>query len=173
MPFRKVLNGILFILRTGCHWNAVPSVFGPVSTCHRRFQEWIGAGLLEELVKAMLRLYDELRGIDWTWLDCLGREDPLCPAWRRSDGTDPTDLGKCGTKRHLLIEGRDVPLSVHLSAANRHDLKSLTDLIGDGTLLAEDANELLDELGYTGHTKRRGEEENEPGVGEPVHPARR
>jgi putative transposase len=71
-----------------------------------------------------------------------------------------------------------VPLSVHLSAANRHDLKGLADLIGEGELLvpqrkgptekepqhlcldkaydAEDADDLLDDLGYTGHVKRRG-----------------
>jgi len=90
-----------------------------------------------------------------------------------------------------------VPLSVHLSAANRHDLKSLADLIGEGKLLtaerkepteaepqhlcldkaydAKDADELLEELDYTGHIKRQGESEDASGsgVGEPVHPARR
>jgi putative transposase len=196
VPFRTVLNGILFVLRTGCHWNAVPSTFGSGSTCHRRFQQWIGAGLFEAVVQRLLRLYDKLRGIDWTWQAADAKPLPA-PLGGGQTGPNPTDLGKSGTKRHLLIDGRGVPLSVHLSAANRHDLKSLADLIGEGKLLtaerkaptgdepqhlcldkaydAEEADELLDELGYTGHIKRQGESESasESGVGEPVHPARR
>jgi hypothetical protein len=45
----------------------------------------------------------------------------------------------------------------------------------DKTYDAEEADELLSELGYTGHIKRQGEadEDAEPGVGEPVYPARR
>jgi transposase len=36
-----VLNGILYVLRTGCHWKAVPKEYGSGSTLHRRFQEWV------------------------------------------------------------------------------------------------------------------------------------
>jgi putative transposase len=201
VPFRTVLNGILFVLRTGCHWNAVPAAFGSGSTCHRRFQQWIGAGLFEAVVQRLLRLYDELCGIDWTWQAADAKTLPA-PLGGGQTGPNPTDLGKgstygASTKRHLLIDGRGVPLSVHLSAANRHDLKSLADLIGEGKLLtaerkaptgdepqhlcldkaydAEAADELLDELGYTGHIKRQGgsEDASGSGVGEPVHPSQR
>lgn len=192
VPFRKVLDGILFVLRTGCHWNAVPSAFGSGSTCHRRFQEWVRAGLFEALVGLLLRCYDQLRGIGWTWQAADAKTLPA-PLGGEKTGPNPTDLGKSGTKRHLLIDGSGVPLSVHLSAANRHDLKSLSELLKDGRLAkrkeptsgepqhlcldkaydAEEADELLDELDYIGHIKRQGEEEDEPGVGEPVHPARR
>lgn len=191
VPFRTVLNGILFILRTGCPWNAVPSAFGSGSTCHRRFQEWVEAGLFETIVELLLRCYDQLRGIDWTWQAADAKTLPA-PLGGSQTGPNPTDLGKSGTKRHLLVDGRGVPLSMHLSAANRHDLKSLSDLLGNGRFTerkepteeppqhlcldkaydAEEADELLDDLGYTGHIKRQGETD-EPGVGEPVHPARR
>lgn len=194
VPFRTVLNGILHILRTGCHWNAVPSVYGSGSTCHRRFQEWVEANLFEALVEAMLQIYDDLCGIDWTW-QAADAKTLSAPLGGDKTGPNPTDLGKSGTKRHLLIEGGGVPLSIQLSAANHHDLKSLSDLIEKGALLtsereeptsgepqhlcldkaydAEEADELLEELGYTEHIKRQGESEDEPGVGEPVYPARR
>src|SRR5512143_4070911 len=45
VPFRKVLDGILYVLRTGVQWKAVPAVFGSGSTCHRRFQEWAAHGI--------------------------------------------------------------------------------------------------------------------------------
>ena len=44
VPFRKVLDGILYVLRTGCQWKAVPKEFGSGSTCHQRFQEWERTG---------------------------------------------------------------------------------------------------------------------------------
>ena len=39
VQFRKVLNGILYVLRTGCQWKMLPKEYGSGSTCHRRFQE--------------------------------------------------------------------------------------------------------------------------------------
>jgi transposase len=65
VPFRKVLDGILYVLRTGCQWKAVPKEFGSGSTCHKRFQEWEQAGLFEQLWEKLLGRYDELRGIQW------------------------------------------------------------------------------------------------------------
>ena len=39
VPYRKVLDGILYVLRTGCQWKMLPKEHGSGSTCHRRFQE--------------------------------------------------------------------------------------------------------------------------------------
>src|SRR5439155_22779615 len=35
---RRVLDGVLYVLRTGCQWKAVPAEYGSGSTVHRRFQ---------------------------------------------------------------------------------------------------------------------------------------
>ena len=40
VSFRKVLEGILYVLRTGCQWKMLPKEFGSGLTCHRRFQQW-------------------------------------------------------------------------------------------------------------------------------------
>src|SRR5258708_28980274 len=37
---RAVLNGILWILRTGAPWHDLPDRYPPYQTCHRRFQQW-------------------------------------------------------------------------------------------------------------------------------------
>src|SRR3989442_15559438 len=37
VPFRHVIDGILYVLRTGCQWKALPREYGSGSTCHRRF----------------------------------------------------------------------------------------------------------------------------------------
>jgi putative transposase len=36
---RKIMNGILYVLSTGCQWKMIPSAYGSGSTCHRYFQE--------------------------------------------------------------------------------------------------------------------------------------
>jgi len=41
IPYRKVMDGILYVLRTGCQWKMLPKEFGSGSTCYRRFQEWV------------------------------------------------------------------------------------------------------------------------------------
>ena len=46
---RAVLGGIIYRLRTGCQWRAIPPIFGSGQTCHRRFQEWERAGIFEKL----------------------------------------------------------------------------------------------------------------------------
>ena len=64
VPFRKVLNGILYVLRTGCQWKKVSKEFGSGSTCHARFQEWIGIGVFKKVWKRLLEIYDEIYGTE-------------------------------------------------------------------------------------------------------------
>lgn len=191
LPFRRVLDGILFVLRTGCHWKAVPQKYGSGSTIHRRFQQWVEAGLFREMMGLMLGWYDRTRGIDWTWLAADSKMAPA-PLGGQCTGPNPTDRSKSGTKRHLLVDGRGVPLSVHLTGANRHDIKGLPALLSGGMLVerpeptdqheqhlcldkayaSQETDERLARLGLIGHVKQQGEV-SEPGVGEPVYPARR
>lgn len=76
---RRVFDGILYVLRTGCQWNAAPREFGSSSTLHRYFQEWTRKGVFFRLWKEALREYDELEGIDWGWqsLDGAMTKAPL------------------------------------------------------------------------------------------------
>ena len=58
---RKIMNGILYVLRTGCQWKMVPKEFGTGSTCHRYFQEWEKVGVFKKLWQIMVIEYDEKR----------------------------------------------------------------------------------------------------------------
>lgn len=73
VPDRRILDGIFFVLRTGCQWRALDATgICNGATAHRRFQEWREAGLFEALWKQALRDYDEEIGIDWAWLSVDG-----------------------------------------------------------------------------------------------------
>ena len=79
VPFRKVLDGILYVLRTGCQWKMLPKEYGSGSTCHRRFQEWVGKRVFQKLWIRLLEIYDDIRGIEWEWqsLDSVSVKAPL------------------------------------------------------------------------------------------------
>ena len=64
IPFRKVFNGILYVLRTGCQWwKMLPKEYGSGSTCHRRFQEWVKLNIFKKMWTKLLEEYDSKRGI--------------------------------------------------------------------------------------------------------------
>jgi len=50
---REVINGILWILRTGAPWADLPDRFPPYQTCHRRFQLWVKDGTLRRILEAL------------------------------------------------------------------------------------------------------------------------
>ena len=56
---REVLNGILWILRTGAPWKDMPERYPPYQTCHRRFQQWIREGRLVEVLRLLARQLHE------------------------------------------------------------------------------------------------------------------
>jgi len=68
VPDRQAMDGIFFVLRTGCQWNALNETgICSSSTAHLRFQGWIAAGVFQKLWAMSLGEYDELQGIDWSW----------------------------------------------------------------------------------------------------------
>jgi transposase len=52
---RAVLNGVLWVLGTGAQWREMPEKYPPYQTCHRRFQQWVQSGKLEEALKRLAR----------------------------------------------------------------------------------------------------------------------
>jgi transposase len=79
VPFRQVFDGILYVLRTGCQWKALPKEYGSGSTAHRRFQQWVREGVFERVWVRLLEEYDDIRGIRWWWqsLDSSSVKSPL------------------------------------------------------------------------------------------------
>jgi len=72
-PDRVCMEAILFVLRTGCQWKALNATrFCPRSTAHDRFQEWVAAGVFQELWETGLLAYDDWKGIDWSWVSLDG-----------------------------------------------------------------------------------------------------
>ena len=65
MDNRKAMEAILYLLRTGCKWKALPRSLGAPSTVHNRFQEWRKAGVFQRMWRTGILRYDELRTLFW------------------------------------------------------------------------------------------------------------
>ncbi len=50
---RRFINGLIWLLRTGAQWETIPAEFGPKSTLHARFQEWVKAGAFDRALAAV------------------------------------------------------------------------------------------------------------------------
>lgn len=192
-PFRQVFDAIIYVLRTGCQWSAVPRErFGAApTTVHGRFRQWTEAGHFSQIWKLMLEVYDDALGIDWKWLSmdgCITK----APLGGEETGKSPVDRGKLGTKRSVLIDGRGAPLSVVVAGANRHDktlaIRTIDEMVAERPekrvyrlhhLCLDKGYDYADiiagvlERDFILHLKKRGIKEEETVSGGRKYPARR
>ena len=92
LPDRQIFAGIVFVLRTGCQWTALPKSFGSASAIHKHFQRWRAAGFFLALWQAGLAEYDGLEGIAWEWQSIDGTQGKA-PLAQETVGNNPTDRG--------------------------------------------------------------------------------
>lgn len=59
-----ILNGILWVLRTGAPWHDLPERYPPYQTCHRRFQRWAEEGVLGKVLRALAFDLKDRGGLD-------------------------------------------------------------------------------------------------------------
>lgn len=64
---RRVLDGIIFRMRSGVQWNQLPRGFGDDSTVHRWFQRFVSDGVFVEIWAALARECEALGDLDWEW----------------------------------------------------------------------------------------------------------
>ena len=119
---RKMFTAIVYVLRTGIQWNALPRERGASTTVYDRFRLWEKQGFFTHLWQGGLQEYDELVGLDWEWqsMDGVMTKAPLGGG---ATGPNPTDRGKSGTKRSQLCEGHGLPLAIAVDGANIHDTR--------------------------------------------------
>lgn len=191
VAFRRIFDGIVYVLRTGCQWQALPrQEYAPGSTVHGRFRQWVKAGVFEKAWKVLLKYYDQEVGIDWKW-QALDGAITKAPLGGEATGPSPVDRAKAGTKRSVLTDRRGAPLAVVVTGANTPDKTvalETVDRIGvprpekgvyrlhhlclDKGYDYDDVIAGMLERDYILHLKHRGEPEPEVAP-EKKHPARR
>ena len=91
---RKIFAAIVYVLRTGIQWKALPKdLFGSPSSIHRYLREWERQGFFLELWERGLSEYDDMEGIAWEW-QAVDGSMYKAPLATESAGPNPTDRGK-------------------------------------------------------------------------------
>src|SRR5262249_7610377 len=174
---RKAMDAIFFVLRTGCQWNALNATsICSSSSAHRRFQEWVNAGVFARLWQLGLAEYDALEEIDWAWLSMDGAMTKA-PLGGESTGKNPTAAGRRGDRGRWWGGGEGGRGGGGIGGPNRHDKKLVEATIDSipverpaptpehpqGMCLDKgydyaNTRELVREFGFTAHVRARGEE---------------
>jgi transposase len=112
---RKIFAGIVYVLRTGCQWKALPKErFGSASSVHKYFLAWKKRGVFVRLWRKGLAEYDEMEGIAWAWQSIDGGM-VKAPLAIEAVGPNPTDRGKkweqkkrpCGREWNPAVPSRE------------------------------------------------------------------
>ena len=53
---RRVISGIIHVLKSGCRWQDCPSVYGPPTTIYNRFHRWSGKRIWHRLLQALVEM---------------------------------------------------------------------------------------------------------------------
>jgi transposase len=102
---RRVFEAIVYVLRTGCQWKALPREYGSASSIHKYFLEWKRCGVFVKMWRRGLAAYDEMEGIAWLWQSVDGSM-VKAPLAVEAAGPNPTDRGK---KRYQTQSARRRP----------------------------------------------------------------
>ncbi|MGA7924407.1 MAG: IS5 family transposase [Candidatus Sulfotelmatobacter sp.] len=116
---RTVLNGILWVLRTGAPWSDLPERYPSYQTCHRRFQQWVGSGVMRGILEA-LALELKVRGVlnvEEAFID-----GSFAPAKKGARRSGKPKRGK-GTKIMAVADRNGLPVSICVESATPHEVK--------------------------------------------------
>jgi transposase len=120
---RKVLTGILFVLKTGIAWDDLPAElgFGCGKTCREQLKLWHETGVWAKLHAALLAELNGADRIDWRRA-LIDASFAKAPEGGEDTGPNPTDRGKSGSKHHVMTDAQGIPLAATVTAANVNEV---------------------------------------------------
>src|SRR2546426_2004410 len=136
---RRVLDGILWVLRSGAPWRDLPNAFGPYTTCYNRFVRWRRAGVWSRLMSALAGAHDAaVQMIDTSIVRVHQHGACITRNKRQSMGRS---RGGLTSKIHALVDTNGLPIRLPVTAGEAHDNRLAAKLLSrlkSGTLLLAD-----------------------------------
>jgi transposase len=117
---RIVFDKLVLVLVSALGYEKVADTTCSATTLRDRRDEWISAGLFQQLEQLCLEAYDRITGLDLADVSvdgCIVK----APCGGEAAGKSPVDRGKQGTKRSVLVDGSGLPLGCVAAPANCHD----------------------------------------------------
>jgi len=132
IDYRRVLTGILFVLKTGIAWDDLPAELGCGcgKTCHHYLRLWHEAGVWRQLHHLLLSELNGSDQIDWERA-LIDASFAKAPEGGEETGPNPTDRSKSGTKHHVVTDAQGIPLAATVTAANVNDVTEALHVLMD------------------------------------------
>lgn len=140
---RTILNGILWLLRTGAPWRDLPERYGSWKTVASRFYRWQRAEIWRHILHGLQQEADAEGRLDWSlhYVDgtIVRAHQHAAGARRPKDSEHPDEAlgrsqGGFSTKIHLRAEGGGKPVAFLLTAGQRHDQSAFEALMETGAV---------------------------------------
>jgi transposase len=127
---RKALTGIIFVLKTGIPWEALPQEMGCGCgmSCLNYLRAWQRAGVWQGLHEVLLAELQEADRIDWSRA-AVDASHARALGGGEKTGKNPTDRGKLGSKHHVLTDAQGVPLAATVTASNVNEVTEVLHLV--------------------------------------------
>lgn len=130
---RSCFNVMLVRLATGCSWEDAERLCGNKvsdTTVRARRDEWIKAGVFDQLVAEALAAFDKIIGLDLADVSVDGSLHKS-PCGGEGTGKNPTDRAKLGWKWSILTDLAGIPIGWVIDGANRNDSVLLAPTLDD------------------------------------------
>jgi transposase len=130
LDYRKVLTGILFVLKTGIAWDDLPAELGCGcgKTCRHYLRLWYQAGVWQRLHAVLLAELNGADQIDWERA-IIDASFVKAPCGGEDTGPNPTDRSKSGSKHHVLTDAQGIPLAATVTAANVNEVTQVLQVL--------------------------------------------
>lgn len=130
LDHRKILTGILFVLKTGIAWDDLPADLGCGcgKTCREYLRRWHQAGVWVKLHALLLAELNSADEIDWSRA-LIDASFCKAPQGGEDTGPNPTDRSKSGSKHHVLTDAHGIPLNATVTAANINEVTQALNLV--------------------------------------------